>query len=134
MIWDRIVGWFKDLSERNRLINDFNKSARNSFTGLDVSTLLVVSSSKGDPSYKHELSKWLWSGFRIKATAGRALTKDEVLYIGRVILNNQPLVRRLYILGWDTLEIEDIVGNKGCKWAIKEFTNIGLMLGENGIF
>ena len=27
-IWNRIINWFRDLSERDRLINDFNISAR----------------------------------------------------------------------------------------------------------
>ena len=27
--WNRIVNWFRDLSERDRLIKDFNSSARN---------------------------------------------------------------------------------------------------------
>ena len=73
------------------------------------------------------------SGFRIKVVAGSPLTKDEMLYIGRVILNNLQLVRRLYILGWDTLEIEDTIGHSGVQWAIKEFANIGLMIDNDGM-
>ena len=53
-----------------------------------------------------------------------------MLYIGTVILSNQSLTRRLFILGYDTLIIEDIVGAKSVKWAIKDFTNIGFMLNE----
>ncbi|MDL2320109.1 hypothetical protein LJC45_03140 [Alistipes sp. OttesenSCG-928-B03] len=132
MIWNRIIGWFRDLSERDKLIRDFNNSARTSFVGLSVSTLLEARTSKGDASYKHEFSKFAFmSGFRIKAGAGRPLTREEMLYIGRVILNNPQLVRRLYILGWDTLEIEDMAGRKGVKWAIKDFANIGLMIGRD---
>ena len=51
-----------------------------------------------------------------------------MLYIGSVILSNESLTRRLFILGWDTLIIEDIVGCKQVKWAIKDFTNIGYLL------
>ena len=91
--WNRIIDWFRDLSERNRLINEF-----------------------------------LPTGFCIKATAGRSLTKDEMLYIGSVILTNEPLTRRLFILGWDTLIVEDIIGGKQVKWAIKDFTNMGYLL------
>ena len=89
--WDRIINWFKDLSARDRLINDFNRSARESFTGLSVSTLLEAMSKKGDSSYRHELSSLLLkTRFCIKATAGRALTKDEMLYIGTVVLIINP--------------------------------------------
>lgn len=127
--WNRIIDWFKDLSERDRLINDFNRSARESFTMLTVSTLLEALSKRGDSSYRHECSSlFLKTGFCIKATAGRALTKDEMLYIGSVILGNEPLTRRLFVLGWDTLIIEDIVGGKQVKWAIKDFTKIGYLL------
>lgn len=127
--WNRIIDWFKDLSERDRLINDFNRSARESFTMLTVSTLLEALSKRGDSSYRHECSSlFLKTGFCIKATAGRALTKDEMLYIGSVILGNEALTRRLFVLGWDTLIIEDIVGGKQVKWAIKDFTKIGYLL------
>lgn len=128
-IWNRIITWFQDLSERERLINDFNRSARNSFTQLTVSTLLEAMSKRGESSFRHECSSLLLkTGFCIKATSGRPLTKDEMLYIGSVILGNESLTRRLFILGWDTLIIEDIVGCKQVKWAIKDFTNIGYLL------
>ena len=68
------------------------------------------------------------TGFCIKATKGTLLTKDEILYIGTVFLTNEILVRRLFVLGWDTLYVEDIVGSKQAKWATKDFTNIGLMI------
>ena len=127
--WNRIINWFRDLSERDRLINDFNTSARGAFTQLSVGTLLEARSKRGDSKFRHECSSFfLPTGFCIKATKGTPLTKEEILYIGSVILNNEPLVRRLFVLGWDTLYVEDIVGNKQAKWAIKEFTNIGLML------
>ncbi len=68
------------------------------------------------------------TGFCIKATKGTPLTKDEILYIGTVILTNEILVIRLFVLGWDTLYMEVIVGSKQAKWAIKDFTNIGLII------
>ncbi len=127
--WNRIVNWFRDLSERDRLINDFNASARGAFTQLSVGTLLEARSKSGCKEFRHECSSFfLPTGFCIKATKGIPLTRDEILYIGTVILTNEALVRRLFVLGWDTLYVEDIVGNKQAKWSIKEFTNIGLML------
>ena len=127
--WNRIIDWFRDLSERNRLINEFNSSARDAFTMLSVSTLLNARSKSGESAFRHECSSFfLPTGFCIKATAGRSLTKDELLYIGSVILTNEPLTRRLFILGWDTLIVEDIIGGKQVKWAIKDFTNMGYLL------
>ena len=134
MFWNRIIDWFRDLSARDRLIRDFNNTAKEQFAGLAVSTLLEARTTKGNSAYKHDYSKFtIMSGFRIKVVAGRPLTKDEMLYIGRVILNNLQLVRRLYILGWDTLEIEDTIGHSGFQWAIKEFANIVLMIDNDGM-
>jgi hypothetical protein len=127
--WNRIINWFRDLSERDRLINEFNTSARCAFTQLSVCTLLEARTKKGERNFRHECSSFLLpTGFCIKATKGTPLTKDEIIYIGTVILTNESLVRRLFVLGWDTLYIEDVIGNKQAKWAIKEFANIGLMI------
>ena len=129
--WNRIINWFKDLSARDKLINDFNSSARVAFTQLSVGTLLEARSKRGDNNFRHECSSlFLPTGFCIKATKGTQLSKEEILYISAVILNNQILVRQLFVLGWDTLYVEDIVGKKQARWAIKNYTNLGLMLNE----
>lgn len=127
--WNRIIGWFKDLSERDKLIKDFNLSARDSFARLSVSTLLSAYSKQGKSENWHECSNFLLKGgFCIKAISGRPLTKEEMLYIGEVILGNTTLTRRLFILGWDTLYIEDIVGRKQVCWAIKDFAQMEMLL------
>ena len=40
MFWYRIVDWFNDLSERNRIVRNFNKSARDAFILGAAPTLL----------------------------------------------------------------------------------------------
>ncbi|MBP3419091.1 MAG: hypothetical protein J6K74_00665 [Marinifilaceae bacterium] len=105
--WNRIINWFRDLSARDRLINDFNRSAREAFTQLSVGTLLEARTKRGDANFRHECSSFLLpTGFCIRATNGIPLTKDEILYIGTVILTNEALVRKLFMLGWDTLYVE----------------------------
>ena len=127
MIWHRIIDWFNDRSERENLRRSFNKAAKEAFIYGVAPTLLEANISRGDSSYKHAFSKF-YSGFRIKALSGRALTKEELLEIGRAILGNQELVRHLIALGWDTLEIHDSKGFYGLKWALKDFASIGLYL------
>lgn len=129
-IWNVIVSWFKDRSERNKLINSFNESAREAYVSGVAPAMLQASISKGDPLYKHEFSKWLSSGFRVKVFTGRQLTKDELIFIGNVILANESLVRRLIILGWDTLEIHGTQGMFGCKWRLTEFIEKINLLGS----
>jgi len=119
--WNAIVDWFRDRSERNKLIRSFNESARDSFVAGIAPTLLKAKISKGESSYRHQFSNWLNTGFRIQAFTGRELSKDELVYIGKVILNDSVLVRRLIVLGWDTLEIHGDKGQYGCRWQLKDY-------------
>lgn len=123
--WNRIIEWFKDRSERAKLVRSFNEAARDAFISGRAPTALKASISKGDSSYKHEFSAWFNTGFRIQALAGRQLSKDEMIFIGNVILNNELLVRRLVVLGWDTLEVHDDHGIYGCKWKLSDYAQIG---------
>lgn len=119
--WNRIIEWFSDRSERNKLLRSFNNSAREAFIQGFAPTLLKASISKGEKKFRHQFSNWFNSGFRIQAFTGRPLTKNELLHIGEVILNDDVLVRRLIVLGWDTLEIHGDKGNYGCRWQLKDF-------------
>lgn len=120
-IWNAIVQWFQDRSERTKLINSFNASARNAYVMGEAPAMLQASVSKGDSSYRHEFSKWLSSGFRIKVFTGQQLTRDELVFLGNVILANEQLVRRLIVLGWDTLEVHGSKGMYGCKWKLTDY-------------
>lgn len=123
--WNIIIEWFRDRSERAKLIRSFNEAARQAFVSGNAPTALKASISKGNSSYKHEFSAWVNTGFRIQALAGRSLSKDEMKFIGNVILSNELLVRRLVVLGWDTLEVHDDHGMYGCRWKLSEYANIG---------
>ena len=126
MLWNRIIRWFRDLSERRKLINAWNESAREAYISGAVPSLLEVSTSIGNSAYRHEMSKWMMSGFRIKVKSGRPLMKEELLAIGRIILYNTQLVRRIVVLGWDTLEVYDASNKKGVMWAFKDFMDLRL--------
>ena len=126
MIWNRIIKWFRDMSERNRLINDWNHSARESYIAGAVPSLLEASTSMGNSDYRHEMSKWMISGFRIRVKGGRPLIREEIIAVGRIILCNNELVRRLVSLGWDTLEVYDSASKRGCQWELKEFVGYRL--------
>lgn len=119
--WNSVIDWFRDKSERSKLIRSFNESARVAFVAGIAPTLLKASISKGESAYRHQFSNWLQTGFRIQAFSGRALTKDELILIGKVIHNDSVLVRRLIVLGWDTLEIHGDKGTFGCKWQLKDY-------------
>ena len=124
-MWNRIVEWFKDRSERTKLLRSFNEAAREAFVVGIAPTLLKARVSRGCANYKHQFSDWLKSGFRIQAFAGRNLTKTEILLIGATVLSDSMLVRRLIVLGFDTLEIHGDVGDYGCRWQLKDYIQIG---------
>lgn len=119
--WNNIIDWFRDRSERAKLIRSFNDSAKKSFVAGIAPTLLKASISKGESSYKHQFSNWLNSGYRIQAFTGRVLSKNELIHIGKVILDDSVLVRRLIVLGFDTLEIHGDAGTYGCRWQLKDY-------------
>lgn len=121
MIWDRIRQWFKDVIERRRTIDTFNSYAREAFQNGSMPVLFHAEESAGDPEFRHPFSKIWMTSFTIKASAGRGLTKDEMLYIGGFILRDVGLTRKLYYLGWDTLRVEDPIGGIRVRWAIKDF-------------
>lgn len=125
--WNNVLVWFRDRSERNRLIMSFNDSARYAFVSGTAPTLLKSSISRGERSYKHQFSNWLNTGFRIQAFTGKELSKDEIMHIGKVILSDEVLIRKLVVLGWDTLEIHGDANRFGCRWQLKDYLSLPSM-------
>lgn len=117
-VWSNILSWFKDRSERNDFLNQFNESARMAFISGQTDTFLKASVSTGNSSYRHAFSKLFGGGFRIKAEAGGLLTRDDVKAIGQIILNDPVIVRLMISLGWDTLEVYPSGSSSGMQWKL----------------
>ncbi len=131
-MWQKIMiisEWFGEMTERFRLIRDFNRAAKMAFISGEAPTLLQSRISKGESAYRHSFSRFMAGGFRIKALTGRAITQNEMIEIGRVVLDNEELVRKLVALGWDTLEVHANEGFNGAKWPLKNHIKIGGYLG-----
>lgn len=126
-VWNKILGWFSDRSERLKLVKSFNMAANMSFISGDP-TILRACISKGNRNYKHQFSSLFNTGFRIEALSGRSLQRDEIIDIGSVILNNTTLVRQLVTLGFDTLQVHSNVGSYGCQWKLIDYAEIGQTL------
>jgi hypothetical protein len=127
-MWYKIIEiteWFGEMAERYRLVKDFNRAAKYSFIQGVAPALLEAKITRGEFAYKHAFSKWMGGGFRIKALSGRPLERSELIEIGRVVLDNEELTRKMISLGWDTLEVHSNRGYNGAKWALKEHANIG---------
>lgn len=129
-VWNNILEWFGEHSERNKLVRDFNKSACNAFTSGKAPTMMKASVSFGCKEYRHQFSSWINTGFRIQALCGKSLSKEEIIHIGNVILNDTILVRKLIALGWDTLEVHDDISTYGCRWKLVDYAKLGGALNE----
>lgn len=122
--WNIILEWFRDRSERAKLVRGFNAAAREAFILGTAPTLMKASISKGERSFHHQFSDWLNTGFRIQAFKGNQLSKNELIQIGNVIMSDTVLIRKLVVLGFDTLEVCGDVGAYGCRWQIKDYLQI----------
>ena len=130
---DRFIKWFRDSAARRRFINEFNANARDAFQSLSVDTLMEAKACSGnsDSSYRHELSApVIFSGIAIEAKAGTEIPIDDIILIGKIILSNQVLVRRMFVLHWDTLIVRDIRTDKFVDWRIRDFMSFGGLLNE----
>lgn len=128
---DRFIKWFRDSPARRKFINEFNERAREEFQMLSVDTLLEAKACSGnsDSSYRHELSApVIFSGIAIEAKAGTEIPVDDIILIGKIILSNQVLVRKMFVLHWDTLIIRDTRTGKFVDWRIRDFMNFGGLL------
>ena len=122
---NRIIEWFQDRQSRTALVRGFNNSAREAFIIGAIPVLMEASISKGDSKYRHQYSNMLGSGFIIRISSGKQLTKSEIKNIGETILANSIFVRRLVVLGWDTLKIHCDVGTHGCQWQLRDYMILG---------
>lgn len=130
---DRFIKWFRDSPARRKFINEFNERAREEFQMLSVDTLLEAKACSGnsDNSYRHELSApVIFSGLAIEAKAGTQIPVDDIILIGKIILSNQVLVRKMFVLHWDTLIIRDTRTGKFVDWRIRDFMNFGGLLND----
>ena len=88
-------------------------------------------SGNSDSSYRHELSApVIFSGIAIEAKAGTEIPIDDIILIGKIILSNQVLVRRMFVLHWDTLIVRDTRTGKFVDWRIRDFMSFGGLLNE----
>jgi hypothetical protein len=122
--WNKIVDWFRDKNDRNNLLRYFNDSAKMAFVSGIVPTYLKSKISKGNSKYKHRFSHFFNTGFRVEILSGQSLTKNELQFIGEVILNDNKLVRQLVVLGFDTLELHGERDSYGLQWQLVSYMEL----------
>jgi hypothetical protein len=113
------------------MLSEFNQAAEEAFTSGTAPTMLQASASKGSRNNRHNFSAVLYTGFRIKVLSGTALSRDEMMLIGNVIISDIGLIRQLIVLGFDTLEIHDDSYSHGLRWKLIDYAKIGTTLISN---
>ncbi len=122
MIWERIRNWFTDLRDRNKFLREWNTSAKEAYIAGIIPILMEAKTTIGTLDYRHEFSKFMAGGFRVKVLSGKPMTREELIDIGEFIISDDVLVRKLVSNGWDTLEVHDTAGVLGLKWQLKKHT------------
>jgi hypothetical protein len=93
--------------ERVRIIREFNLVFREAYFCSDIERHCTVTTSPGNPDFKHELSTFfLRSGFKITIENDNNLSETDFIEISSYVIESAPFVRQLMALGYDTLIIK----------------------------
>lgn len=110
---------------RVRLLSEFNAVFREAYLTLEIERLCKVTTSPGNPKFKHELSTfYLRSGFKISIENDNDLTESDFITISNYVLESKAFVRQIMALGYDTLIIKGINANVGLQIPLKEIANL----------
>jgi hypothetical protein len=123
--WNKIKDWFRDRNDRNETVKDWNNFAKDAFISGIVPAYLKSRITKGNSKYKHKFSHTFNTGFRVEVLAGRPLTRDDLIFLGDVILGDTSLVRKLVVLGFDTLEVHGENDSYGLQWQLITYLELG---------
>ena len=128
-LFRKILDFFvRDSAERRRFVSEFNNKASAAFQSMMIDSLFYAEICAGnrDNSFRHELSAPVFaSGFIVKAKAGNELSIEILQLIGRIILSDQTLVRKMFVLHWDTLIVMDDRTRLNISWRIRDFLDFG---------
>lgn len=123
-MWNKFVRWVDDLKNRNITIQSFNRKSKDDFIAKKTSLLLEAKTTIGCTEFKHSFSKFMASGFNIKAADSANLKPEQIQDLGKAIIMDETFVRKLISLGWDTLEVQDSEGKNCFKWQLNKHIGI----------
>lgn len=111
--------------ERVKILREFNYVFKEVYMQGELERLCTVTTSAGNPQYKHELSTfYLRSGFKITVENDSNLTKEDLIDISKYVIESAPFVRQLMALGYDTLIIKGKNSIYGVQIPLKEIANL----------
>ncbi|MBE7695765.1 hypothetical protein [Tenacibaculum finnmarkense] len=111
--------------QRVRIISQFNQVFKEAFYSTEIDRLCKVTTSPGNPKYKHELSTfYLRSGFKITIENDDNLSENDFTTISSYVIESEAFVRQLMAMGYDTLIIKGKNSFQGLQIPLKEIANL----------
>lgn len=111
--------------ERVRILSEFNSVFEKAFYSQEFNRLCSVTTSKGNPDFKHELSSfYLRSGFKITIMNDDNLKESDYSHIAGYVVQSKAFVRQLMALGYDTLIIRGKQSYTGLQIPLKEVADL----------
>jgi hypothetical protein len=111
--------------QRVRLLSEFNEVFKDAYFTLEIERLCKVTTSAGNPKFKHELSTfYLRSGFKITIENDNDLTESDFITISNYVIESKAFVRQIMALGYDTLIIKGKNAYTGLQIPLKEIASL----------
>lgn len=111
--------------QRVRIISEFNQVFKDAFYSSEIDRLCRVTTSPGNPKFKHELSSfYLRSGFKITIENDDHIGENDYRTISNYVIESEAFVRQLMALGYDTLIIKGKNSFTGIQIPLKEIANL----------
>lgn len=110
--------------ERVKILREFNMVFREAYMSGEIDRYCIVSTSAGNPEYRHALSAfYMRSGFKIAIQNDERLSQHDFVEISKYILESAAFVRQLMALGYDTLIIIGKTNYNGLQVSLKEISD-----------
>ena len=122
-MWNKLTNFF-EADELKIVLSHFNDESRISFIKKETSVLVEAKTSFGCADFKYTFTRFLASGFRLTTLSPIPLKREDIIEIGRGVLENEEFVRRLVALRLDTLEVHDQVGEQANKWQLEKYLSV----------
>jgi hypothetical protein len=121
ILLDSLIG---NSLERMKIVNSMNQAFKETYYSGGLERFCKVSVVTGNDTYKHEMSSFWKSGFKITIENDSNLKDGEIREISQYILSNTPFVRQLMSLGFDTLIVAGKNTKKGVQYSLKNYGHL----------
>lgn len=110
--------------DRVRLIGEFNRVFNQAYLQSEINRKCSVTTSLGKPGFGHSMSDHFRSGFKITILNDDYLTETDLFEISGYVLESPGFVRKLMVVGYDTLIVKGKTATVGLQVPLKKFGNI----------